>query len=93
MIKIEFSKNFKDEFKLLYKKYPSIKHDVDWLMDILEENWAIWVPLWNNAFKVRLKNSDNNKWKSAWYRVITFIVEEWKLILLSIYSKHDTDTV
>jgi len=93
MYKIDFSKSFIKEFKILSKKYSSIKYDIDWLMDILEEDWPTWTTLWNNVFKIRLKNSNNNKGKSAWYRVITLSFKSEKIVFLSIYSKNDIESI
>ena len=49
--------------------------------------------LWNWFYKIRIKNSDNNKWKSWWYRTITYY-EDWEdLILITIYSKTEKENI
>jgi len=46
------------------------------------------------SYKIRLKNSDNQKGKSGGYRVIYFVIDNDKLItLLSIYSKSDLENI
>ena len=41
------------------------------------------------VFKVRLKNSNIQKGKSAGYRVIYYLKTSTKIILITIYSKSD----
>ena len=46
------------------------------------------IELKSNVFKVRIKNSDKNKGKSAGYRLISYLViVENELHLLYIYDK------
>ena len=48
----------------------------------------------HNTFKIRIKNSDNNKGKSGGYRVITYFVsEDGEVYLLTIYSKSDRESI
>ena len=72
----EFIKNL----KVLNKKYKSIKKDILDLANELEDNPKLGTSLGNNTFKIRVKNSDLNKGKSAGYRVITYCINELKEI-------------
>jgi len=86
----EFIKNLKN----LKKKYKNIKNDITKIVNKLEENPTIGIPLGNNTFKIRIKNSNNNKGKSGGYRMITyFINENNELFLIAIYSKSEKETI
>ena len=87
---------FKKELKKLAKKYKNIKEDYLLLLQTLSNDFSAInaQSLGNNCYKVRLKNSDNHKGKSAGYRVIYLKQEENKTItLLSIYSKSDYENI
>ena len=89
--KIESIPSFKTELKKLSKKYRNLKNDYKFLLETLSTSnnpKEIGISLGKNCYKIRLKNSDNSKGKSAGYRVIYFVIENDELItLLSIYSK------
>ena len=86
----EFIKNL----KTLKKKYKNIKNDVLELANQLELNPNMGTDLGNNTYKVRLKNSDNNRGKSAGYRVVTYCIsEDNELYLVTIYSKADKENI
>ncbi|MBL0721601.1 MAG: type II toxin-antitoxin system RelE/ParE family toxin [Sulfurovum sp.] len=88
--KIIPSDEFKKNVKSLKKQYKNIKQDIELFADELIENPFIGTTLGNNSYKVRIKNSNNNKGKSAGYRVITYIIdEENKIYLVTIYSKSE----
>ena len=56
--------------------------------DELIKNPLMGTELGNNTYKIRIKNSDNNRGKSGGYRIITYIVDEnCKIYLVTIYSK------
>jgi mRNA-degrading endonuclease RelE of RelBE toxin-antitoxin system len=86
----EFIKNL----KTLKKKYKNIKKDVLELANELEKNPTIGTDLGNNTFKIRIKNSDNNKGKSAGYRIITYCINDIKEVsLVTIYSKSEKENI
>jgi len=86
----EFIKNL----KTLKKKYKNIKNDVLELANELEKNPTIGTDLGNNTFKIRIKNSDNNKGKSAGYRIITYCINDIKEVsLVTIYSKSEKENI
>lgn len=86
----EFIKNL----KTLKKKYKNIKNDVLELANELEKIPTIGIDLGNNTFKIRIKNSDNNKGKSAGYRIVTYCINENKeVFLVTIYSKSEKENI
>ena len=86
----EFIKNLKN----LQKKYKNIKNDVLLLANELELNPNIGTELGNNTFKIRIKNSDNNKGKSSGYRIITYCInEQYEVFLVTIYSKSEKENI
>jgi len=86
----EFIKNL----KTLHKKYKSIKDDVLKLADELEKNPTMGTELGNNTFKIRIKNSDNNKGKSSGYRIVTYCINEQnEVFLVTIYSKSEKENI
>jgi len=93
---IKVVESFKKELKKLAKRYKNIKNDYKELLKLLTNNnpQELGVHLGKNVYKLRLKNSDINKGKSAGYRVVYYIYEEnhW-LVLLSIYSKSDYESI
>jgi mRNA-degrading endonuclease RelE of RelBE toxin-antitoxin system len=92
--KIIPSDEFKKNVKALNKKYRNIKQDIELLADELLLNPFIGTELGNNTYKIRIKNRDNNKGKSAGYRIITYVVDkESKIFLVSIYSKSKQDNI
>ena len=92
--KIIPSDEFKKNVKSLKKRYKNIKQDIECLAEELVKNPFMGTELGNNTYKVRIKNSNNNKGKSAGYRVITYIIdEESKIYLVTIYSKSEQDNI
>ena len=52
------------------------------------------IELENNTFKIRIKNSDNNKGKSAGYRIITYCINDKNEVsLVTIYSKAEKENI
>ena len=94
--KLEVVDSFKKDVKKLSKRYKSIKSDLQYLTNQFTKNnpQEIGIPLGDNCYKIRLKNSDNTKGKSGGYRVVYFIIDTDKTItLLSIYSKSDIQNI
>ena len=86
----EFIKNL----KALKKRYKNIKNDVLELANKLEKNPTMGTELGNNTFKIRMKNSDNNKGKSAGYRIITYCINKQnELFMVTIYSKSKKENI
>ena len=87
--------SFLKELKKLSKRYKSIKKDYLNLLEILSNNpFENSIEIGKYCYKIRLKNSDNNKGKSAGYRVIYFVLDENnEITLLSIYAKSDIENL
>lgn len=83
---------FKKDLAKLAKRYRSIRKDLNPLIEQLQKGEAIGDRISGNkyqVFKVRLKNSNIQKGKSAGYRVIYYLKTQTKIILATIYSKSD----
>jgi len=79
---------FKKLVKKLAKKYPSLKTDLQKLIETLVENPVSGIPLGHNLYKIRMKISSKNRGKSGGARVITFLVtDDREVYLLHIYDK------
>lgn len=94
---VEAGKQFKKDFKRLYKKYRNISNDLEILIEDLENNPYIGVDLGNNVRKIRMAISDKGRGKSHGARVITYTIEldeeSGTVTLLAIYDKKDRGTI
>jgi len=91
---VELSENFKKEAKKLVKRYPSLKIELSNLFTLLENNPTNGTPLGNDIYKIRLAIASKNKGRSGGARVMSFVkVIETKVLLFSIYSKGDKDSI
>ncbi|MEA2047515.1 MAG: hypothetical protein U9O64_03610 [Campylobacterota bacterium] len=87
---------FNKELKKLSKRYKNIKEDYRYLLEILSTKNIkdVSIHLGKECYKIRLKNSDNNKGKSSGYRVIYLHIEnDLNIVLLSIYTKADFENI
>jgi mRNA-degrading endonuclease RelE of RelBE toxin-antitoxin system len=94
--KITIVESFKKELKSLSRRYKNIKKDYQNLLELLSTSnpKEIATYLGNNCYKIRIQNSDNNRGKSAGYRVIYLLIEEdIEIVLLCIYSKSDIGSI
>ena len=92
--KIDATQRFKKELKTLAKKYKKIKKDYANLLDSLEENPTLGIPLGNDCYKIRIANSSVPTGKSGAFRIITLVkIQNEKIILLTIYSKSEKDDI
>lgn len=81
-------------FKKLAKKYPSLKSELQSLIEILAENPATGTNLGHNLYKIRLAISSKGKGKSGGARVITFLAtDELEVYLVHIYDKGQLDNL
>jgi len=95
-IQIELTTKFQKDLRTLAKRYRRIRSDLQPLIEqlqagelpgdrISEMNFSL--------FKVRLKNSDIQKGKSAGYRVIYYLKTQERIILVTVYSKSDLSDI
>jgi mRNA-degrading endonuclease RelE of RelBE toxin-antitoxin system len=79
---------YKKSYKKLSKQYKNIQSDIDNFINSIHSKDDLGIELRSNIFKVRIKNSDKNKGKSAGYRLISYLaIVENELQLLYIYDK------
>jgi mRNA-degrading endonuclease RelE of RelBE toxin-antitoxin system len=88
-VEVFYSGHFKKSAKRLAKRYKSLKKDLQRFVKSLEADPAQGARLAEGLYKVRVKNSDNNRGKSAGYRIITYAIVEDQILLVDIYAKSD----
>jgi mRNA-degrading endonuclease RelE of RelBE toxin-antitoxin system len=86
--------SFKKHIKSIAKKYPSIKTDLEKLVNSLEEKPIQGKPLGKDCYKVRVAITSKGKGKSGGSRVITCVkVVKQTVYLLTIYDKSDKENI
>jgi mRNA-degrading endonuclease RelE of RelBE toxin-antitoxin system len=86
--KIIPTSEFEKELKKLAKKYPSLKNDLEVLVQSLTINPTQGTALGSNCYKIRLAIASKGKGKSGGARLITFVklIKE-VVLLITIYDK------
>jgi mRNA-degrading endonuclease RelE of RelBE toxin-antitoxin system len=85
---------FLKQVKVLLKKYPSLKKDIESLSNQLTSNPTMGTPLGKNCYKIRLAIKSKNKGKSGGSRVISLVLfKQESVYLLSIYDKSEQDSI
>lgn len=85
---------FEIELKHLYKKYPSIKEDLDSLVLEIVDRAPLGMRIVGGAYKVRLKITSKNQGKSVGARVIFYYkMRRSRVFLLSIYDKSEVENL
>ncbi len=86
--------DFKKHFKKLYKKYKSLKDELNGLLLILKNKPDFGIPLGHNVFKIRMAISSKGKGKSGGARIITYLDNDAKeLYLVFIYDKNQLENI
>ncbi|NQZ75663.1 MAG: type II toxin-antitoxin system RelE/ParE family toxin [Ekhidna sp.] len=86
--------DFKKLFKKLAKKYPSLKADLQQLIDTLTEEPNTGTDLGHGIHKIRMAISSKGKGKSGGARVITFLVtNDLEVYLVHIYDKSQLENL
>ena len=87
---VDTIENFEREAKRLKKKFPSLKQEINDLIDTLEENPFLGIPMHDGFHKIRLGIKSKGKGKRSGARVITCVkVVAEKVYLVSIYDKSE----
>jgi len=89
---ISYTPEFKRNLRRLAKKYRQIRSDLDPLLQQLQAGDLVGEPiprLEYTLFKVRVRNRNLQKGKSAGYRVIYYLKTTTQIILVTIYSKSE----
>jgi mRNA-degrading endonuclease RelE of RelBE toxin-antitoxin system len=87
---------FARNIRALIKKYRSILEDIQPIIVQLENGETLGdqvAGIGYPVFKLRIKNSDNQKGKSGGYRLIYYLNTNDKILLLTLYSKSEQDDV
>jgi mRNA-degrading endonuclease RelE of RelBE toxin-antitoxin system len=90
LVEIRFSDEFKNNLRKLAEKYRNIRKDIQPVLEDLQRGKFQGDQIANigyTVFKQRVKNSDNQKGKSAGYRVIYYVRTTTSVILITIHSK------
>ena len=92
--KVEVSTKFKKHAKHLLKKFPSLKNELDVLINSLETDPKQGKPIGFDCYKIRLAIASKGKGKSGGARVITHAhITKTKVYLLTIYNKSEQANV
>ncbi|WP_414549629.1 type II toxin-antitoxin system RelE family toxin [Anabaena sp. CCY 0017] len=97
-ISVKFSPEFEKQLYKLSKRYRKIRDDIEPVILQLQEGETIGDRLVGlgdeyQVYKVRVKNSNIQKGKSAGYRVIYYLQTATNIILLTVYSKSDQEDI
>ncbi len=85
---------FKKVFSKLAKKHPSLKTDLQKLIQILKEKPNSGINLGHGIHKIRMAITSKGKGKSAGARVITYLVtEDNEVYLVYIYDKSELENI
>lgn len=91
-MRIEVTPTFTRNVRTLLKRYRDLRQDLQPILKQLEQGERPGDRLQGitlAVFKVRLKNSNIGKGKSAGYRLIYYAEVADRVVLLTIYSKSD----
>jgi addiction module RelE/StbE family toxin len=91
-VEIKFTDDFQRQIRKLAKRYRDIQTDLQPIIEQLQKGNFIGdlIPgVGYTTIKVRVKNSNIQKGKSAGYRLVYHIESPTAILLLSIYSKSD----
>ncbi len=91
---VSFTEEFANDLKKLVRKYPSLKSELDTLMNELSLNPTLGQSLGNNTYKIRLAVKSKGRGKSGGLRVISYIITFKELVfLIAIYDKSDMGNI
>jgi mRNA-degrading endonuclease RelE of RelBE toxin-antitoxin system len=95
---VRFADEFEKELYRLSKKYRNIQRDVEPIIQQLEQGIILGDRLTGfgseiYVYKIRVKNSNIQKGKSAGYRLIYLLESATSILLLTIYSKAEKEDI
>lgn len=96
MVQVEFTPEFKRNLRSLAKRYAHIRSDLGPTVSALEagENPGVQVRGTSEIiFKARAANSDSRKGRSGGYRIVYWVPEPDRIVLVTVYSKSDQGDV
>lgn len=97
-ISVRFTNEFENQLYRLSKKYCHIRADVEPIIAEIQQGNFVGDRLSGfgvdySIYKVRAKNSNIQKGKSAGYRLIYWVESETNVVLLMIYSKSEQEDI
>jgi mRNA-degrading endonuclease RelE of RelBE toxin-antitoxin system len=97
-VSIRFSHEFEEELYRLSKRFRNIRSDVQPIIEQLEQGNILGDRIGGIGedyivYKLRVRNSNIEKGKSAGYRLIYQVESPTSILLLTIYSKSDRDDI
>jgi mRNA-degrading endonuclease RelE of RelBE toxin-antitoxin system len=97
IIEVQFTPEFKRNLRVLSKKYRNIRSDIQPVLEQIMKGDLVGdkIPQTGDytIFKVRVKNRDIRKGKSAGYRLIYYVKTDKNSILITIYSKTEKSNI
>ena len=98
VVSIRFSDEFEEELYKLSKRFRNIRSDVQPIIEQLQQGNVVGDRISGIGeeyvvYKVRVRNSNIQKGKSAGYRLIYQVESSTKVLLLTIYSKSDREDI
>ncbi len=91
-VQVRFTDDFQQQIRNLAKRYYKIRIDIQPIIQQLEAGEIVGDQIQGvgyRVFKVRVKNSNIQKGKSAGYRLLYHLESSTQVLLLLIYSKSD----
>lgn len=97
-VSVRFSDEFEEELYRLSKRFRNIRSDVEPIIDLLQQGNILGDRIAGVGeeyivYKVRIRNSNIQKGKSAGYRLIYQLESPISILLLTIYSKSDREDI
>jgi mRNA-degrading endonuclease RelE of RelBE toxin-antitoxin system len=96
-IEVQLTPEFKRNLRALSKKYRNIRSDVQPVLEQIKKGDFVGDQIpqtgGHTILKVRVRNRDIRKGKSAGYRLIYYVKTEKNVILITIYSKTEQSNV
>ncbi|MFZ4665779.1 MAG: type II toxin-antitoxin system RelE/ParE family toxin [Prochlorotrichaceae cyanobacterium] len=98
LVHIDLSPEYKQNLRSLSKRYRNIRSDTQELLEQIQSGNFIGDRIAGLGedylvIKVRVKNSNIQKGKSAGYRLIYQVESSTRVLLLTIYAKSDRDDI
>ncbi|OGI48297.1 MAG: addiction module antitoxin [Candidatus Muproteobacteria bacterium RBG_16_65_34] len=89
-MEIRYTAEFKRNLRHLAKRYRRIRSDIDPVLAELQAGRIVGAQIpgiGETLFKVRVRNSDAQRGKRGGYRLIYYLAQRDRIILVTIYSK------
>lgn len=91
---IKVTEPFQRKLKRLAKKYKSIKQDLGFVLQELENNPEMGVFIGKNCYKIRIAIQSKGKGKSGGARMITYVrILKNTIFLLDIFDKSEQPNI